>query len=107
MRQYLIDGLKKEEVDKIKRILKDRLEQGGTENIFWLNLPEDLLSSTQFEHKACQPFSFAIEVGDSWVKFEELVRSRTNLHCGCISYATWNQRLFMFRFIDSLLSELS
>ena len=106
MRQYVLDELTKKELDAIKGILKERLEQGGTDNIFWLNIPDDLLSPIQYEHKRCQPYSMAIEVGDSWVKFEELVRSRVNLHCGCIAYATPGQRDFLRRFIDSILKEL-
>ena len=106
MRQYVIDELTKKELDAIKGILKERLEQGGTDNIFWLSIPDDLLSPIQYEHKNCQPYSMAIEVGDSWVKFEELVRSRVNLHCRCIGYATPGQRDFLRRFIDSILKEL-
>ena len=106
MRQYVLDELSPGELNALKGILKKRLEQGGTDNIFWLNLPDDLLTSIQYEHKACQPYAMAVEVGDTWVKFEELVRSRVNLHCGCIGFATSIQRQFLARFIDSVLDEL-
>ena len=107
MRQYLIDELIQKEIDVLKGILKERLEQGGTDNIFWLNIPEDLLSPIQYEHRSCQPFALAVEVGDTWIRFEELVRSRVNLHCGCIAYATKPQRQFLARFIDLLLQYLA
>jgi len=107
MRQFVIDELSMDQIETLKGELKNRLEQGGTENIFWLTLPEDLLNPVQYEHKGCQPYSMAIEVGESWIKFEELVRSRTNLHCSCIAYATWGQRLYLLRFVDSLMHALS
>ena len=106
MRQYIIDELSPEELNVVKGILKKRLEQGGTDNIFWLNLPDDLLSPLQYQHKSCQPYAMAVEVGETWIKFEELVRSRVNLHCGCIAYASPVQRKFLARFIDSVLEEL-
>ena len=47
----------------------------------------------------------AVEVTNSSVKFELLVRSQVNLHCNCIAYATPTQRQFVLDFIDKMVTE--
>ena len=50
--------------------------------LYWLPLPEDLLSPTQLEHKEQHgPYHLAVEITNTAVKFELLVRSKVNLHC--------------------------
>ena len=73
--------------------------------LYWLLLPHDLLAEAQQGHDACGPFYLAAEVERTSVRFELLVRSRANLHCTCIAYATAAQRRFVLEFIDKMLSE--
>jgi hypothetical protein len=105
MRQLLIDDLTREERDNIESYLKRTLRSSIVEDMFWLVLPDDLLGGAQHGHEACGPFRFGIELGKDKVSFELLVRSKTNLHCSCISYATKAQRDFVLGFVDRLLAE--
>ena len=77
-----------------------------------MDLPEDLLSPEQFAHRDCRPFRFAVEVGepevgDSFVRFEILIRSRETMRCACIDYATRQQRDFILAYADRLVEELA
>ena len=66
----------------------------------------DLLDENQFGCEADQPFCFAVEVGDSWVKFELLIRSRVNFRSPHVSYASRTQRQFILEFVTSMIDEL-
>ena len=106
MRQFVIDELSPMECDNIDSYLKRSLKHGPMIGLYWLQLPDDLLSPTQQEHKEEHgPFHLAIEVTNKAVKFEFLVRSQVNLHCSCIAHATAIQRQFVLDFIDQMLSE--
>ena len=105
MRQFLIDQLTKEEKENIDNYLKRHVKTSQLSGMYLLEVPRDLLTPGQYEHADCAPFYFCIETGDDTVSFEFLVRSETNLHCSCISYASREQREFLLRFIDQLLEE--
>ncbi len=73
--------------------------------IYWLTLTDDLLSEEQHEHDECGPYYLAVELDETRLTFELLVRSTSNLHCSCITYATPTQRQFVLDFIDRMLEE--
>ena len=85
MRQYVIDQLSKEERANIASYLKRKLQPGPMSGIYWIEIPQELLSSEQREHKECGPYFFAVELEDESVCFELLVRSQSNLNCSCIA----------------------
>jgi len=105
MRQIVIDELTPLERDNIDSYLKRALKPGPMIGIFWLVLPPDLHSNAQQGHDECSPFHLAVELEDSRVSFELLVRSNANLHCSCIAYATDIQRQFVLDFIDKMIEE--
>jgi hypothetical protein len=105
MRQYRIDQLSREERENIESYLKRTLRPGPVEGIYWIEVPQDLLSREQREHGDCGPFFLAVELEAEAVCFEMLVRSQTNLHCSCIAYASSAQRDFVLRFVDRMLQE--
>lgn len=105
MRQFRIDELTREERANIDSYLKRTLLPGAIDGMFWLQLPPDLLADAQQGHDACGPFYFPVELSENCLIFELLVRSQSNLHCSCISYATIAQRDFLLQFIDTLLLE--
>ena len=105
MRLYKIDQLSREEKANIESYLNRTLKPGSMDGVFWLEVPQDLLSSEQQGHENCAPFFFAVELETEAVCFELLVRSQTNLHCSCIAFATPAQRDFVLRFIDTMLEE--
>ncbi len=104
MRQFVIDELSPMECDNIDSYLKRSLKHGPMIGLYWLQLPDDLLSDIQQEHKDEHgPFHLAVELTNSAVKFELLVRSQVNLHCSCIAHATPVQRQFVLDFIDKMV----
>ncbi len=106
MRQYVIDELGKDAIERIRNYLEGHCEASGLNNIFWLQMPDDILSPEQYAHKACQPHCAGIEIGDKFVSFEMLIRSRNSLKCNCISYATPQQRQFILSFADRLIEDV-
>jgi hypothetical protein len=105
MQQILINEMSADEVRKSKDFLAANSRGGAIDGLYWLMIPEALLATAQAGHEACGPFAFAIEAGDDFVSFELLVRSESNLHCSCTSYATPHQRDFLLTFMDRLVSE--
>ena len=105
MRQFVIDELSILERDNLDSYLKRTLAPGPMAGIFWIKLPDDLLAEAQRGHEQCGPFYLAVETEEKRICFELLVRSKTNLHCTCIAYATPVQRQFVLDFIDKMLSE--
>jgi len=105
MRQIVIDELSPMERDNIDSYLKRTLKQGPMIGLYWIEIPTDLLAEAQQGHENCGPFYFGVEVEDSQVRFELLVRSNSNLHCTCISHASNAQRQFILDFIDKMVEE--
>ena len=105
MRQFVIDQLTMVERDNLDSYLKRTLQPGSLPGLFWLMLPDDLLSDTQQGHGDCGPYCFVVELEEESLKFELLVRSQSNMHCDCIAYATPAQREFVLRFADKMLAE--
>ena len=105
MRQYVIDQLSREERANIESYLKRNLKSSPVGDVFWIEVPQDLLSTVQRDHEECGPYFFAVELETEAVSFELLVRSQKNLHCPCIDYASPAQRDFVLRFVDKMLQE--
>ena len=105
MRQIVIDELSPMEHDNIDSYLKRTIKQGPMVGLYWIELSDDLLSESQLGHEEHGPFHLAVELTNSAVKFELLVRSQTNLHCSCIAHATPVQRQFILDFIDRMVAE--
>ncbi|MGQ9688648.1 MAG: hypothetical protein ACUVXF_07690 [Desulfobaccales bacterium] len=106
MRQYLLDEISRSDYPRLRDYLSEHAQASGLQDIWWVDLPEDLLSPDQFEHHDCQPFRFAIELGDTYLRIEFLIRSRNTMRCSCIDYATRSQRDFILAFADRLVEEL-
>lgn len=106
MRQYLIDEIPKKEMEGVRQYLEERTLSTGLKEIFWLELPRDLLSPLQWEHQACGPHYLAIETGKDFIKFEFLVRGRNKFRCECNQYTTPEQEAYLLRFAHTLIEEL-
>lgn len=107
MRQYLVDEILRGDLPRIRDYLGEHAQAASLEGIWWVDLPEDLLSPEQFAHQNCRPFRFAVELGDDFLRFEFLIRSRETMRCACIGYATRQQRDFILSFADRLVQDLS
>jgi hypothetical protein len=106
MRQYLLDEINRSDYQRLRDYLTEHAQASGLQDVWWIDLPEDLLNPEQFAHQDCQPFRFAIELGDEYLRIEFLIRSRNTMRCSCIGYATRQQRDFILAFADRLVEEL-
>ncbi|HID98069.1 MAG TPA: hypothetical protein EYP57_07775 [Thermodesulfobacteriaceae bacterium] len=105
MRQYVIDELRPAELDRIKDYLDNYCERSDIGSIFWLRIPDDMLTSVQSGHVDCRPHYAAVELGDRFVNFEMLIRSREKIRCNCVAFATPEQRDFILSFADAMLDK--
>lgn len=105
MRQIVIDELSPMERDNIDSYLKRSLKPGPMMGLYWIELSPDLLAEAQRGHDDCGPFFLGVEVEQQSVRFELLVRSKSNLHCSCIAFATPAQCQFVLDFIDRMVTE--
>jgi hypothetical protein len=108
MRSYLLDEISPSDIKKISNFLKKNAINSGLGGIFWGVVPDDAFSKTQYEHShnGCQPFTFAIELGPDFLRFEFLVRSLTHMGCACSGYCTRRQQEFIINFADALIADL-
>jgi hypothetical protein len=106
MKQYVIDQLREGDYLQIFEFLKKKADRVVMEDIFWINLPEDMYSKVQKEHESCRPFYFAIELTRNQVNFELLIRSQQIMRCNCIRYTDKKQRDHIIDFADGMLEEL-
>ena len=106
MRSYLIDEISPSDIKRVHEYLQENAIQSGFEKVFWVKIPEDLLTDTQYRHRDCRPYAFATELGTDWIKLEFLVRNLNNLTCGCGGYATPQQRDFIFNYAHHMIGSL-
>lgn len=106
MRAYLLDEISGFDMERVVGFLEARSIRSHLEAVFWVQVPEDLLSPLQFEHPQCRPYAFAIEVGSDFLKAEFFVRSLATLRCACLGYCTMEQQRFILAFIDGMIEEL-
>ena len=107
MRAYLIDEISASDMKKISLFLKQNTSQSSLDTIFWVEIPEDLLTGIQFEHENCRPHVFAIEKGDHWVKAEFFVRSLKTMRCDCQGYCSPQQLEFILNFVHHMIGTLN
>jgi hypothetical protein len=103
----MLDEIARNDIPRVRDYLNQCAEAARLSDIWWVDLPEDLLNPEQFAHPDCRPFRFSVELGDDFVRFEFLIRSRQTMRCACIGYATRQQRDFILAFADRLVEELS
>ncbi len=106
MKQYVIDQLRESDYEKILEFLRENAQASDFGDVFWAELPQELYSETQKEHKDCQPFYFAVNLSLNQVDFELLIRSRRILRCNCIAYADKKQFDYIISYADGMLNKL-
>lgn len=91
------------------RTLLDAMELGaGLEDMYWLPVPEEMLSPVQAQHqKSCGPHVLGLELDGSSVRLELLVRARGRLRCECVHFAAAPLRERMINYVDELLERRS
>ena len=104
MRSYLVDDIPEDKLTALAASLDARGLAASLPGLYWLPLPDELLTPLQREHAAeCGPHVMALELLDGAVKLEFLVRARGRLRCDCVGYADPGVRDRMIASLDSLL----
>ena len=106
MRSYLIDELTPSDMEKINGFFKKNTIKSHLKQIFWVQIPDDLLSDIQLEHRHCQPHVFSVELGSDWLRLEFYVRSLKDMRCTCLGYCTAEQRDYITRFSHGMIEQL-
>ncbi len=106
MRYYLIDEISHSDMEKIDEFLKQNAIRSEMEKFFWVQIPKELLSDIQFQHRDCQPHLFSIELGTDQLKVEFFIRNLNHLNCTCQSYCTLEQRDFILNYSQKMIEEL-
>jgi len=106
MKQYVVDQLRYPDYEKLKGCLDQRYGPAEMGSVYWVPLDPELLSPVQREHVACGPHAAAIELEETRLSLELLVRTRRRIRCACIAYATTEQRDWLFRQVDDILDRL-
>ncbi len=107
MKQYVIDQLRPNDYFKIKAYLDMNLRLSGIPDIYWLVLPQEMLEGNQAEHADCQPLYFALELSQSALSCELLVRTLSHVRCDCMRYASLAQRNWLIQTIDDICDQLA
>jgi len=107
MRSLLLDELAPGDMDRLLEHLGRTLTTSGLPDVFWLEMPEDLLTPEQAAHRgSCGPHRVAVVVEEDSLRLELLVRAQESLRCACTAYATTAQRDFLIDYLDRLIEEL-
>ncbi len=62
MKQYVIDGLRPQDHDRLKAYLDEHVQAAGIVGIYWLPLDDSVLSPVQCNHRDCGPHVFALKL---------------------------------------------
>lgn len=108
MRSYLIEDFYPEHLENVLQSLRDKGLAGSLDGIFYLPVPQELLTDEQRAHAAeCGPHIFVLEaVDESTLKLELLVRAQGKLRCACVLYATPAQREHIIGWLDDFIRQL-
>ena len=106
MRSLVYDEISPKDMQKLSAHLAENLIASGLPDVFWLELPAELLTSTQAEHSDCGPHRFALVLEADSLKLELLVRASASLRCACTDYASQSQRGWLLNYADGLMTEL-
>jgi len=106
MKQYVIDELRPADHQMLKAYLEERFGPAALGSIYWVPLDGGLLTKVQAEHRQCQPYYFALELSRERVACELLVRTKNNVRCSCMAYATAKQRNWLIEMVDAIFSRL-
>jgi hypothetical protein len=106
MKQYVIDEIRPQDFNKIKRYLDQTYGDAGVDGLYWVPVEKAMLSGVQASHTACAPFFMAMELGPDRLAAELLVRTRSRIRCDCIHYADQRQRNWIVQTVDAIFEKL-
>lgn len=107
MKQYVIDGLSLKDYGHLKSYLDENLKSSPLGGIYWLELPEELLTPVQKSHENCRPHVFALMLEETYLSCEFLVRIEKNIKCDCMGHANREQRQWLMDQADAIFEQLN
>lgn len=106
MKQYVIDELRPQDQEKLKKYLDDHFGPVEMGTLYWIPLEPSLYSETQASHPDCHPLYFAVQLRSSAFVAELLVRTKHSIRCDCICYANDDQFLWLLHYVNSIFDRL-
>jgi len=106
MKQYVIDEIRLQDCETLKKYLDETFGDSGVDGLYWLPLDNALLTDVQKSHSACAPFFMALELGEDRLAGEFLVRTRRRVRCDCINYGDARQRDWLIETMDAIFEKL-
>jgi hypothetical protein len=106
MKQYVVDQLRYPDYEKLKAFLDQAYGPAEMGSIYWISLEAGLLTPVQAEHRECHPLAAAIDLQETRLSLELLVRTRNRIRCSCIAYADNRQRSWLIDRVDRMLAQL-
>lgn len=106
MKQYVIDELRPADQEKIKEYLDAHFGPADMGAIYWIPIEASVYNDTQTCHASCHPLYFALELSETALIIELLVRTKNKIRCDCICYATEDQFLWLLRVVDAIFERL-
>ncbi len=106
MKQYVVDELRPEDYQTLKKYLDDEFGPAEMDGIYWIPVAAEFLADIQVQHEKCRPHFLALDLDQSRIACELLVRTKTRMRCDCIRYATEKQRNWVIELIDNMFDSL-
>lgn len=106
MKQYVIDELRIEDYQKVKNYLDEHCIPATFSGVYWMTVPEEILTDLQKTHVECQPYYIGIELDENQLSCGLLVRASGNIRCHCIAYTNEDQRNWLVNTIDSVMDHI-
>ena len=106
MKQYVVDELRPEDYEALKKYLDEEFGPAEMDGIYWIPVAAELLADTQIQHEQCRPHFLALDLDQSRIACELLVRSKARVRCDCIQYANEQQRNWLINLIDDIFDRL-
>jgi hypothetical protein len=106
MKQYVIDELRPEDYEALKKYLDEQFGQSEMDGIYWIPVATELLADIQLQHEECRPHLLALDLDHDRIACELLVRTKNRMRCDCIQYASEQQRNWLIELIDNMFNRL-
>ena len=106
MKQYVIDELRPEDYEDLKRYLDEQVGQAEVDGLYWIPVATELLADIQLQHEECRPHFWALDLGQNRIACELLVRTKNRMRCDCIQYASEGQRNWLIQLVDDMFNRL-
>ena len=107
MKSYLIDEIGAADLERIRQFLSEKAITSGLDTLFWVKIPDSLLTPLQQQHLPCQPHVFAVEIGQKFAKAELYLRTLREMRCPCQDCCTPSQVDFVMEWVNDMLKDLS